>query len=358
MIREFLNSKLVERKTFATQLDSIEEQVKDILNQMSRLEAKDTQINEWLKTTKTEIIESEKEISELEKKNLVRSQNLEEKVDQLSHVRDDLEKLITQMSDREEEVKKLDQQINSTEKKLVEKDLKIKLNHAFLLICNEEQIKQCSINVRIMDDKEMQEAFQKGEDIHASTAAKVFNVALEEVSREQRSQAKTVNFGIVYGVSAFGLSNQTNLNRKESKALIDAYYETYPQLKSYIRKQVDFARENGYVETILGRRRYLRDINSQNSIVRSAAERNAVNAPIQGSAADIIKIAMLRIHEKLKDYDSQMLLQVHDELVFDAKKSELDALTNMIKTEMEQAYKLQVPLVVDVGTGTNWLEAH
>ena len=154
------------------------------------------------------------------------------------------------------------------------------------------------------------------------------------------------------------MSNQTDLNRKESKDLIDAYYETYPQLKSYIRKQVDFARENGYVETILGRRRYLRDINSQNSIVRSAAERNAVNAPIQGSAADIIKIAMLRIHEKLKDFDSQMLLQVHDELVFEAKKSELDALINMIKTEMEQAYKLQVPLVVDVGTGTNWLEAH
>ena len=226
-----------------------------------------------------------------------------------------------------------------------------------LLAADYSQI-ELRVIASLSDDKEMQEAFQKGEDIHASTAAKVFNVALEEVSREQRSQAKTVNFGIVYGVSAFGLSNQTNLNRKESKALIDAYYETYPQLKSYIRKQVDFARENGYVETILGRRRYLRDINSQNSIVRSAAERNAVNAPIQGSAADIIKIAMLRIHEKLKEFDSQMLLQVHDELVFDAKKSELDALTNMIKTEMEQAHKLQVPLVVDVGTGTNWLEAH
>ena len=226
-----------------------------------------------------------------------------------------------------------------------------------LLAADYSQI-ELRVIASLSDDKEMQEAFQKGEDIHASTAAKVFNVALEEVSREQRSQAKTVNFGIVYGVSAFGLSNQTNLSRKESKALIDAYYETYPQLKSYIRKQVDFARENGYVETILGRRRYLRDINSQNSIVRSAAERNAVNAPIQGSAADIIKIAMLRIHEKLKDFDSQMLLQVHDELVFDAKKSELDALTNMIKTEMEQAYKLQVPLVVDVGTGNNWLEAH
>lgn len=226
-----------------------------------------------------------------------------------------------------------------------------------LLAADYSQI-ELRVIASLSDDKEMQEAFQKGEDIHASTAAKVFNIALEEVSREQRSQAKTVNFGIVYGVSAFGLSNQTNLNRKESKELIDAYYETYPQLKSYIRKQVDFARENGYVETILGRRRYLRDINSQNSIIRSAAERNAVNAPIQGSAADIIKIAMLRIHEKLKEFDSQMLLQVHDELVFDAKKSELDALTNMIKTEMEQAYKLQVPLVVDVGTGTNWLEAH
>ena len=226
-----------------------------------------------------------------------------------------------------------------------------------LLAADYSQI-ELRVIASLSNDKEMQEAFQKGEDIHASTAAKVFNVALEEVSREQRSQAKTVNFGIVYGVSAFGLSNQTNLNRKESKALIDAYYETYPQLKSYMRNQIDFARENGYVETILGRRRYLKDINSQNSIVRSAAERNAVNAPIQGSAADIIKIAMLRIHEKLKDYDSQMLLQVHDELVFDAKKSELYALTNMIKTEMEQAYKLQVPLVVDVGTGTNWLEAH
>ena len=125
-----------------------------------------------------------------------------------------------------------------------------------------------------------------------------------------------------------------------------------------MRRQVDFARENGYVETILGRRRYLKDINSQNSIVRAAAERNAVNAPIQGSAADIIKIAMLRIHEKLNNFESKMLLQVHDELVFDAKKSELDALTSMIKTEMEQAYKLQVPLLVDVGTGMNWLEAH
>ena len=229
-------------------------------------------------------------------------------------------------------------------------------NH-ILLAADYSQI-ELRVIASLSGDTEMQEAFQKGEDIHASTAAKVFGVSLSDVSREQRSQAKTVNFGIVYGVSAFGLSNQTNLNRSEAQALIDAYYETYPQLKTYIRQQVDFARENGYVETILGRRRYLKDINSQNSVVRGAAERNAVNAPIQGSAADIIKIAMLRIHEKLNDFESKMLLQVHDELVFDAKKSELDALTSMIKTEMEQAYTLQVPLVVDVGTGMNWLEAH
>ena len=226
-----------------------------------------------------------------------------------------------------------------------------------LLAADYSQI-ELRVIASLSGDTEMQKAFQKGEDIHASTAAKVFGVSLADVSPEQRSQAKTVNFGIVYGVSAFGLSNQTSLNRSEAKDLIDAYYETYPQLKNYMRQQVDFARENGYVETILGRRRYLKDINSQNSIVRGASERNAVNAPIQGSAADIIKIAMLRIYEKLNDYESKMLLQVHDELIFDAKKSELDALTSMIKTEMEQAYRLHVPLVVDVGTGANWLEAH
>jgi DNA polymerase-1 len=226
-----------------------------------------------------------------------------------------------------------------------------------LLAADYSQI-ELRVIASLSGDTEMQEAFTKGEDIHASTAAKVFNVSLDEVTREQRGQAKTVNFGIIYGVSAFGLSNQTNLSRSESKALIDAYYETYPQLKAYMHQQVDFARENGYVETVLGRRRYLKDINSQNAVVRGASERNAVNAPIQGSAADIIKIAMLRIHKKLDRFSSKMLLQVHDELVFDAKKSELDELKAMIKTEMEQAYSLNVPLVVDVGTGNNWLEAH
>ncbi|WP_338647169.1 DNA polymerase I [Flavobacterium sp. KS-LB2] len=209
-------------------------------------------------------------------------------------------------------------------------------------------------------EENMIKAFQNHEDIHKSTASKVFNVPLEEVTREQRSHAKTVNFGIIYGVSAFGLSNQTSLSRKESADLIDAYYQTYPRLKSYIQEQIDFARENGYVQTILGRRRYLKDINSQNAIVRGGAERNAVNAPIQGSAADIIKIAMINIHEKLtsENWKSKMLLQVHDELVFDVHNSELEKIQPMIKHEMEHAFKLEVPLDVDLGLGKDWLEAH
>jgi DNA polymerase-1 len=206
----------------------------------------------------------------------------------------------------------------------------------------------------------MIQSFTNGEDIHRSTAAKVFNVALDDVTKEQRSHAKTVNFGIIYGVSAFGLSNQTNLSRSESAELIDAYYQSYPRLKAYIAEQIEKARELGYVQTISGRRRYLRDINSQNAVVRGAAERNAVNAPIQGSAADIIKIAMINIQRRLKEenFKSKMLLQVHDELVFDAHKSELDKLKEMIKYEMENAFKLDVPLVVDMGTGDNWLVAH
>ena len=209
-------------------------------------------------------------------------------------------------------------------------------------------------------EENMIQAFKNGEDIHASTASKVFNVPLEEVTREQRSNAKTVNFGIVYGVSAFGLSNQTGLSRTESKELIDTYYAAYPKLKDYMQEQVQFARENGYVQTVLGRRRYLKDINSQNVMVRGGAERNAVNAPIQGSAADIIKLAMINIHKKLKEgnYKTKMLLQVHDELVFDAHKEEVDKLKKMIKFEMENAFKLDVPLDVEIGEGQNWLEAH
>jgi DNA polymerase-1 len=209
-------------------------------------------------------------------------------------------------------------------------------------------------------EENMIKAFLNHEDIHKSTASKVFDVPLEEVTREQRSHAKTVNFGIIYGVSAFGLSNQTSLSRSESAALIEAYYKTYPRLKSYIQEQIEFARENGYVQTILGRRRYLKDINSQNAMVRGGAERNAVNAPIQGSAADIIKIAMINIHKKLtsENWKSKMLLQVHDELVFDVHNSELEKIQPMIKNEMENAFKLDVPLDVDLGMGKDWLEAH
>ena len=209
-------------------------------------------------------------------------------------------------------------------------------------------------------DEGMVTAFLNNEDIHCATAAKVFKVPIDSVTREQRSNAKTINFGIVYGVSAFGLSQQTDLNRTEAKALIDTYYATYPQLRAYIQNQIDFAREHGYVATVLGRRRYLKDINSQNAVVRGAAERNAINAPIQGSAADIIKLAMIAIQQKLsaENWRSKMLLQVHDELVFDAHKQEIDALKTLVKTEMENAFPLSVPLVVDIGTGTNWLEAH
>lgn len=231
-------------------------------------------------------------------------------------------------------------------------------NH-ILLAADYSQI-ELRIIAALSEEETMIEAFKNGEDIHASTAAKVFDVPLNEVTREQRSNAKTVNFGIIYGVSAFGLSNQTNLSRSESKELIETYYKTYPKLRDYMDEQVEFARENGYVKTVLGRRRYLKDINARNNVVRSAAERNAVNAPIQGSAADIIKVAMIRIHEKLKKlaFKTKMLLQVHDELIFDVPKEELDDLQKLIKEEMENAYELSVPLKVDIGTGQNWLEAH
>ena len=228
-----------------------------------------------------------------------------------------------------------------------------------LLSADYSQI-ELRIIAALCGEENMIKAFQQGEDIHKSTAAKVFNVPLEEVTKEQRSHAKTVNFGIIYGVSAFGLSNQTSLSRAESAALIEAYYITYPKLKSYIQEQIESARENGFVQTILGRRRYLKDINSANAIVRGAAERNAVNAPIQGSAADIIKIAMINIHKRLiaENWKSKMLLQVHDELVFDVHNSELEKIQPMIKHEMEQAVVLSVPLEVEIGIGKDWLEAH
>ncbi len=212
----------------------------------------------------------------------------------------------------------------------------------------------------LSEDESMIESFQKGEDIHAATAAKVFGVPLDQVTREQRSNAKAVNFGIIYGQGAFTLAQQQNISRAEAKELIDNYYKTYPKLKAYMANQVDFARDHGYVETISKRRRYLKNINSQNGLVRAGDERNAVNAPIQGSAADIIKIAMINIYKILQQdgYQSKMLLQVHDELVFDVLKEEKDQLEKMIKHEMENAFKMSVPLTVEIGFGDNWLAAH
>ena len=228
-----------------------------------------------------------------------------------------------------------------------------------LLSADYSQI-ELRIIAALSEEDHMIEAFLQGQDIHRSTAAKVFSVPIEEVTKEQRSHAKTVNFGIIYGVSAIGLSQQTSLTRSQSKELIDTYYQTYPKLKGYIEKQIAFAREHGYVETILGRRRYLPDVYSRNQVVRGAAERNAVNAPIQGSAADIIKIAMVRIAQRLEreHLSTRMLLQVHDELLFDVPKPELEVVTPLIREEMQQAYKLSVPLIVEIGTGNNWLEAH
>ena len=228
-----------------------------------------------------------------------------------------------------------------------------------LLSADYSQI-ELRIIAALSEEHNMIESFLRNEDIHRSTAAKVFNVPLEEVTREQRSHAKTVNFGIIYGVSAFGLSAQTDLSRSESKELIDTYYATYPNLRNYINRQIEFAREHGYVETILGRRRYLPDIHSHNQVVRGGAERNAVNAPIQGSAADIIKIAMIRIHNQLQaqKLQTRMLLQVHDELVFDVPKTELEIVKPLVKEAMENAFTLAVPLVADLGVGNNWLDAH
>ena len=206
----------------------------------------------------------------------------------------------------------------------------------------------------------MIEAFAQGQDIHRSTASRVFGVPLEEVTREQRSHAKSVNFGIIYGVSPHGLSRQTTLSRAEAAAVIDSYYRTYPKLRDYIESVKEFARTHGYVETILGRRRYLPDILSRNANVRAAAERNAINAPIQGSAADIVKRAMIEVFAALNSggYAAKMLLQVHDELVLDVPVAELEEVGALVKEKMEAAWQGRVPLVAEVGTGANWLDAH
>lgn len=249
--------------------------------------------------------------------------------------------------------------IRTVEGKQVRKAFCAVDNNHVILAADYSQI-ELRIIASLANELNMINAFNNGEDIHSSTASKIFGMAVENISKEQRSQAKTVNFGIIYGVSAFGLSSQTSLTRKESKIIIDAYYESYPGLKSFINKQINFARENGYVETILGRRRYLKDINSRNSIVRSASERNAINAPIQGSAADIIKLAMININKRLKNekLETKMMLQVHDELVFETPKKEIEKCVKIIRHEMENVFDLRVKLKVDINYGNNWLEAH
>lgn len=212
----------------------------------------------------------------------------------------------------------------------------------------------------LSNESAMIEDFVSGADIHAATASKVFGVSIDDVDREMRSKAKAVNFGIIYGQGAFGLAQNLGIKRGEAKEIIENYFQKYSRLKEYMAENVEFARTNGYVETILGRRRYLKDINSGNAIVRGFAERNAVNAPIQGSAADVIKLAMINIHKRFKEenFKSKMIMQVHDELVFDAHNSELEIIKPLIKSEMENAYKMSVPLLVEVDMGANWLEAH
>ncbi len=234
-----------------------------------------------------------------------------------------------------------------------------KNNDHILLAADYSQI-ELRIIAALSGDKDMISAFNSGTDIHSATAAKVFNVPLDEVTRDQRSKAKMVNFGIIYGISAFGLSQRLNIPRKEAKTIIESYFETYPGVKSYMENSMEYARKHGYVQTIMNRKRYLKDINSGNAIVRGFAERNAINAPIQGSAADIIKIAMINIDAALEKekFKSKMILQVHDELVFDVYKPELDRLQELVKNHMENAVPFEVPLTVEMDTGNNWLEAH
>ena len=220
------------------------------------------------------------------------------------------------------------------------------------------------IELRIMadlsGDQNMIDAFCSGEDIHAITASKIYKIPISEISKDMRRKAKTANFGIIYGISVFGLSDRLNIPRSEAKELINGYFETYPHIKEYMNKSIDIAREKGYVETISGRKRMLPDINSKNAIVRGYAERNAINAPIQGSAADIIKIAMVRIYNRFEQEGlrSKMILQVHDELNFNVYIDEIEKVCKIVKEEMENAYKLKVPLIADSGIGKNWLEAH
>jgi DNA polymerase I len=209
-------------------------------------------------------------------------------------------------------------------------------------------------------DENLLEAFRNKQDVHATTASKIFKVPLDEVTSDMRRKAKTANFGIIYGISAFGLSDRLNISRTEAKELIDGYFENFARVKEFMDESIQVARDKGYVETIRGRRRYLKDINSANAVVRGVAERNAINAPIQGSAADIIKLAMINIWNELKkrNLKAKMTLQVHDELNFDVPKAELDQVKAIVKEQMEQAVNIGLPLTVEMNAASNWMEAH
>ena len=231
-------------------------------------------------------------------------------------------------------------------------------NH-ILLAADYSQI-ELRIIAHLSGDQAMQNAFREGLDIHADTASRVYNVAIEDVTPEMRRNAKAVNFGIIYGMSAFGLAERLKISRSEASQIIKSYFKEYVGIQNYIDSQVNFAKDNGYVETMLGRRRYLRDINSGNSVVRNFAERNAINAPIQGSSADMIKIAMIEIDKEMtaRDMKSKMILQVHDELVFDVCKEELEMIQEIVRDKMLNALPLSIPIEVNLNTGENWLEAH
>ena len=231
-------------------------------------------------------------------------------------------------------------------------------NHTLLAV-DYSQI-ELRIVASIAEDKGMIEAFNNGMDIHTATASKVFGVSIEDVTKEQRYKAKSVNFGLIYGQGAFGLAQNLKISRTEAKDLIDAYFEQFSGVKKYMDDTINFCRENGFVKTIMGRKRFIPDINSNNQTVVGFAERNAINATIQGSAADMIKLAMINIHRRLSiiDTKAKMILQVHDELLFDVPKEELDKIRSIIKHEMEIAMPLKVPVIAEAGNGDNWLEAH
>lgn len=233
-------------------------------------------------------------------------------------------------------------------------------NKDFILLSADYSQIELRIVASISEDKNMCEAFNLGKDIHTATAAKVYGIEESAVTKEMRYKAKSVNFGIIYGQGAFGLADNLNIPRAEAQQLIQNYFKEYNGIKGYMDDEIAFAKEHGYVKTLLGRKRWLRDINSQNATVRSFAERNAINAPIQGSAADMIKVAMINIDAALRkeNFKTKMILQVHDELVFDVYKPELETVKPIIEQYMKNALPLKVPVEVGMGIGENWLEAH